>query len=96
MDEDSFVEHDAGMKSTDPLSFHIDTKKYKDRLSQAQKSTGERDALIVVKGCLCGMPVVASAFEFRFIGGSMGSVVGERFVRGVAAAPSYSPSAGQS
>lgn len=60
-----------------------DTKRYRDRLSQTQKKTGEVDALIVIRGRLIGIPVVAGAFEFGFMGGSMGSVVGERFVRGV-------------
>ncbi len=66
----------------DPLKFK-DSKKYKDRLGQAQKATGERDALVVLAGHLQGRPVVAAAFSFEFMGGSMGSVVGERFVRGV-------------
>lgn len=60
-----------------------DSKRYKDRLSAAQKSTGETDAMVVAKGTLESLPVVVSAFEFEFMGGSMGSVVGERFVRGV-------------
>ena len=59
------------------------TQKYKDRLASAQKETGEKDALVVMKGTLHGMPVVAAAFEFAFMGGSMGSVVGARFVRAV-------------
>jgi acetyl-CoA carboxylase carboxyl transferase subunit beta len=58
-----------------------DSRKYRDRLAEAQKQTGENDALVVVKGRLEGLPLVAAAFEFRFMGGSMGSVVGERFVR---------------
>ena len=66
----------------DVLKFR-DSKRYKDRIVQAQKATSEKDALVVLKGQLAGMPVVAAAFEFRFMGGSMGSVVGERFVRGV-------------
>ncbi len=66
----------------DPLKFK-DSKKYKDRISQAQKQTGERDALIAMQGQLKGLDLVALAFEFRFMGGSMGSVVGERFVQGV-------------
>ncbi len=57
-----------------------DSKKYKDRLLQAQKNTGEKDALIALKGKVKGVPVVAAAFDFRFMGGSMGSVVGERFL----------------
>ncbi len=70
------------LESTDPLKFK-DSKKYKDRLSQAQKKTGEKEALLVMRGQLKGMDLVAAAFEFGFMGGSMGSVVGERFVRGV-------------
>jgi len=66
----------------DPLKFR-DSKKYRDRLTQAQKSTDELDALIVMTGKLLGMDLVACAFEFEFMGGSMGSVVGERFVRAV-------------
>ena len=58
-------------------------KKYKDRIIQAQKSTGEKEALIVMKGLLKQQPVVVSAFEFGFMGGSMGATVGEKFVRAV-------------
>ena len=58
-----------------------DSKKYKDRLTIAQKNTGEKDALITIKGTVKGVDVVAAAFDFRFMGGSMGSVVGEKFVR---------------
>ncbi|MEO5573007.1 MAG: acetyl-CoA carboxylase, carboxyltransferase subunit beta [Gammaproteobacteria bacterium] len=72
----------AGLTPLDPLKFR-DSKRYKDRLSQAQKDTGEKDALVVIKGQVKEIPLVACAFEFRFMGGSMGSVVGERFVRGV-------------
>ena len=73
------------IESTDPLKFK-DQKKYKDRSSDAQKMTKEKDALIVKKGFLKGIPVIVSAFEFNFMGGSMGSVVGEKFVRAVDAA----------
>lgn len=66
----------------DRLKFK-DTKKYKDRLSAAQKQTGEKDALVVFQGTLKGLPVVSCAFEFGFIGGSMGAVVGEKFVQAV-------------
>lgn len=69
----------------DILKFR-DSKKYRDRISIAQKATGEKDALIAMKGKLKDMPVVATAFEFKFMGGSMGSVVGERFVRAANAA----------
>jgi len=64
----------------DPLKFR-DTKRYRDRLAAAQKGTGERDALIVMAGSLKEQEVVAAAFEFTFLGGSMGSVVGERFAQ---------------
>ena len=73
------------IESTDPLKFK-DQKKYKDRRSDAQKITKEKDALIVKKGLLKGIPVIVAAFEFNFMGGSMGSVVGEKFVRAVNAA----------
>ena len=70
----------AGLEPVDPLKFK-DTKKYKDRLVAAQKKTGEKDALVAMSGQLKGMPVVVCAFEFGFLGGSMGSVVGEKFAR---------------
>ena len=70
----------AEVEPVDILKFK-DSKKYKDRLAQAQKKTGETDALVVMRGQLKGMPLLACAFEFGFMGGSMGSVVGERFVR---------------
>ncbi len=70
------------LRSTDPLKFK-DSKKYKERLSQAQKTTKEKDAINVMVGQLNGRNVVVAAFNFDFMGGSMGSVVGERFVRGV-------------
>jgi len=72
----------ARVTPEDPLKFR-DSKRYKDRLAQAQKATGEADALIVLAGKLQGLPTVACAFEFQFLGGSMGSVVGERFKRAV-------------
>jgi acetyl-CoA carboxylase carboxyl transferase subunit beta len=72
----------SGLKPSDPLKFK-DSKKYKDRVSQAQKLSQENDALVVMKGKLKGKGIVAAAFDFGFMGGSMGSVVGERFVRGV-------------
>jgi acetyl-CoA carboxylase carboxyl transferase subunit beta len=71
----------ADVEPEDPLKFR-DSKKYRDRLTAAQKAVGEKDALIVMAGDVKGIAVVACAFEFRFLGGSMGSVVGERFVRG--------------
>ncbi|MHA1568132.1 MAG: acetyl-CoA carboxylase, carboxyltransferase subunit beta [Alphaproteobacteria bacterium] len=82
LDEEGREEIGANLKPVDVLKFR-DIKKYKDRLHQAQKATGENDALIAMQGKLKGLPVVAAAFEFRFMGGSMGSVVGERFVRAV-------------
>lgn len=69
----------AEFSPRDLLKFK-DTKKYKDRLIAAQRATGEKDALIAMKGFLYGMPVAACAFEFSFIGGSMGAIVGKRFV----------------
>jgi len=80
LDPDSQTEISAGLESEDPLRFR-DSKKYRDRIVQAQKKTGEKDALITVTGALLGRPVVVCAFEFAFMGGSMGSVVGERFSR---------------
>jgi acetyl-CoA carboxylase carboxyl transferase subunit beta len=82
LDEGGQVEIGEELESKDFLKFK-DSKKYKDRLSAAVKSTGEKDALIVAHGKLKGMPVVVAAFEFSFMGGSMGSVVGERFLMGV-------------
>ncbi len=70
---------------TDPLKFK-DSRKYPERIKEAMENTGETDALVVMGGALMSLPVVAACFEFDFMGGSMGSVVGERFVRGVEAA----------
>lgn len=70
------------LQPTDPLKFK-DSKKYTDRIKLAQKTSGEDDALIVMRGQVEGVPLVAAAFDFGFMGGSMGSVVGERFVRAV-------------
>ena len=80
LDEGSFSEIAADVQPIDRLKFR-DSKKYKDRLTAAQRETGENDALIAAKGLLEEDPVVAVAFEFRFMGGSMGTVVGEKFVR---------------
>lgn len=82
LDEEGRVEIAENLKPVDALKFK-DLKKYKDRIIQAQKATAENDALIAIKGTVKGVPVVAAAFEFKFMGGSMGSVVGERFVRAV-------------
>jgi acetyl-CoA carboxylase carboxyl transferase subunit beta len=76
------VEIGAQVTPEDPLKFR-DSKRYKDRLAQAQKTTGEKDALVVLAGQVQGLDVVACAFEFQFLGGSMGSVVGERFTNAV-------------
>lgn len=82
LDPDNREEIGVNLKPVDPLKFK-DSKKYKDRISQAQKKTKENDALIVMSGTLKSDPVVIAAFEFGFMGGSMGSVVGEKFVRGI-------------
>lgn len=82
LDPEPRTEIGATLFPVDPMKFK-DTKKYRDRLAEAQQTTGERDALIMIEGALKGMPLVAGAFEFGFMGGSMGAVVGERFVRGV-------------
>jgi acetyl-CoA carboxylase carboxyl transferase subunit beta len=82
LDPNSGLEIAAGLEPQDPLRFR-DSRRYRERLAQAQKETGEGDALVVVAGTLKALPLVAAAFEFRFMGGSMGSVVGERFARGV-------------
>jgi acetyl-CoA carboxylase carboxyl transferase subunit beta len=82
LDPEPREEIGGDLESVDPLKFK-DSKKYKDRISQAQKGSGEKEALLVMRGQLKGMDLVAAAFEFSFMGGSMGSVVGERFVRAV-------------
>ena len=80
LDADDRQEIAADLEPVDRLKFR-DTKKYKDRLQGAQKATGEKDALIAMSGKVHDLPVVACAFEFNFMGGSMGAIVGERFVR---------------
>ncbi|MCQ8104630.1 acetyl-CoA carboxylase, carboxyltransferase subunit beta [Methylomonas sp. SURF-2] len=82
LDPEGRVEIGAGLKPSDPLKFK-DSKSYRDRIKQAQKASSENDALVVMKGTLKGRGIVAAAFDFTFMGGSMGSVVGERFVRGI-------------
>src|SRR5690606_37181059 len=77
-DPDSTTENGAALGPTDVLKFR-DQKRYSDRIKAAQKATGERDALIAMQGLLKQRPLVACAFDFAFMGGSMGSVVGERF-----------------
>jgi acetyl-CoA carboxylase carboxyl transferase subunit beta len=85
LDDSEQVEIGADVLPVDKLKFK-DLKKYKDRLIAAQKETGEKEAMLVLQGRVLGLPLVAAAFEYGFIGGSMGAVVGERFVRGVNAA----------
>ena len=80
LDEGSAQELWASMEPNDPLKFR-DSKKYRDRIVAAQKSTGEKDALLAMSGKLKGRPLMAVAFEFGYMGGSMGSVVGEKFTR---------------
>ncbi|PWK85262.1 acetyl-CoA carboxylase, carboxyltransferase subunit beta [Fulvimonas soli] len=80
LDEGSAQELWAGLEPNDPLKFR-DGKKYRDRIVAAQKSTGEKDALLAMGGTLKGLPLMATAFEFSYMGGSMGSVVGEKFTR---------------
>jgi len=82
LDADNRLEIAAEITTVDRLKFK-DTKKYKDRLSAAQKTTGEKDALIAMQGSIQGLSVVATFFNFNFIGGSMGAAVGERFVQAV-------------
>jgi acetyl-CoA carboxylase carboxyl transferase subunit beta len=80
LDDGTFEEIGAELRPLDYLKFR-DTKKYRDRLTEAQKVSGESEALIAAVGTLKNVPVVTAAFEFSYMGGSMGSVVGERFVR---------------
>lgn len=84
LDPDASEEIGTEIEPVDKLKFK-DTKKYRDRLIHAQKETGEKDALIVMRGTVQGLPVVVCAFEFNFIGGSMGKVVGDRFICAVEA-----------
>ena len=81
-DEGTSREYFNNLISTDPLKFK-DTKKYKDRLTESKRKSGENDALIVMEGAVKEIKLVACAFDFNFMGGSMGSVVGEKFVRAV-------------
>ena len=82
LDGEARFEIGAEVQPLDTLKFK-DSRKYSERLSVAQKETGESDAIIVMQGSVHSIPLVAAVFEFTFMGGSMGSVVGERFVRGV-------------
>ncbi|MFW2422168.1 MAG: acetyl-CoA carboxylase, carboxyltransferase subunit beta [Porticoccaceae bacterium] len=80
LDADNRTELAIDVEPVDQLKFK-DVKKYRDRLTEAQKQTGEKDALVAMQGTLYGNPIVAVAFEFSFHGGSMGYVVGEKFTR---------------
>jgi len=91
LDENQYEILDANISSTDPLKF-VDLKPYSSRLKQAQKDTGLKDAVINANGKLMGRPVVASVMEYAFIGGSMGSVVGEMITRAIErAADTHTP-----
>ena len=81
-DEGTSREYFNNLISNDPLKFK-DTKKYKDRLTESKRKSGENDALIVMEGSVKDVRLIACAFDFNFMGGSMGSVVGEKFVRAV-------------
>ena len=85
LDAEGQFEIGASVEPIDPLKFK-DSKSYAERIKESQKTGGEKDALIVMQGAIKSVPVVIAVFEFKFMGGSMGSVVGERFVRGVQAA----------
>jgi acetyl-CoA carboxylase carboxyl transferase subunit beta len=82
LDPEGRFEIGAEVISVDSLKFK-DSRRYPERLEEAEKETGETDALVVMQGAVKNTPLVAAAFEFEFMGGSMGSAVGERFVRGV-------------
>ena len=79
-DKGTFIEYDAGMEASDPLNFK-DSKRYKDRIKDAQKSSGLKDAFISGEASVKGMNVMLGVFDFSFMGGSMGSVVGEKATR---------------
>lgn len=82
LDSGQQMEIAGNLEPVDRLKFK-DSKRYKDRIYEAQKNSGEKEALIVVRGKLCGIPVVVASFNFAFMGGSMGTVVGEKFIRAV-------------
>ena len=82
LDSENQIEIASDIRPTDWLKFK-DTKRYKDRLTEAEGSSEEKEAIVVKQGSLLKLPLVAAAFEFRFMGGSMGSVVGQKFVEGV-------------
>ena len=82
LDPEGRFEIGAEVASVDSLKFK-DDKRYPDRLGEAERATGEAEALVVMQGAIKNVPLIAAVFEFEFMGGSMGSAVGERFVRGV-------------
>ena len=82
LDSENQIEIASDIRPTDWLKFK-DTKRYKDRLIEAEGSSEEKEAIVVKQGSLLKLPLVVAAFEFRFMGGSMGSVVGQKFVEGV-------------
>ncbi len=86
-DDEKWGEFDSGLKTTDVLEF-VDQKSYKERLKQAEENTGLKDAIISAEGTLAGRPAVVCAMEYRFIGGSMGAVVGEKITRAIEKAAS--------
>src|SRR5262249_33779871 len=79
-DEEDFTEFDQALRYADPLKFR-DSKRYRDRLKQSQESVGPSDAVVIASGNMGGIPVLIGAMEFSFMGGSMGSVVGEKVAR---------------
>jgi acetyl-CoA carboxylase carboxyl transferase subunit beta len=81
-DDGRWTEHDAGLRSTDPLQF-TDTKPYRDRLKASIRATGRKDAVVTASGTIDGIPAVIAAMEYSFIGGSMGVVVGEKITRAI-------------
>jgi acetyl-CoA carboxylase carboxyl transferase subunit beta len=82
LDDGQWIEHDAELASSDPLHF-TDTRPYAQRLQEAQKKLGMKDAIMTAEGKLAGRPVVCCSMEFGFIGGSMGAVVGEKVTRAI-------------
>ena len=82
LDDGKYTEHDAGLESTDPLGF-VDLKPYRERLASAQQSTGLKDAVITAEGKIGDRRAIVCSMEYAFIGGSMGSVVGEKITRGI-------------
>jgi acetyl-CoA carboxylase carboxyl transferase subunit beta len=82
LDDETWTEHDADLASSDPLHFS-DTRPYAQRLKEAQHKLGMKDAIVTAEGRLNGRPVICCSMEFRFIGGSMGAVVGEKVARAI-------------